>query len=364
MRLLLCAALAAAGCSREKPMMPQAPAPVSVGTATQKTVPIEVRTIGNVEAFATASVKAQVTALIVGVHFENGQDVKKGEKLFTLDARPFEAALAAAEGALARDEARLSNAEQQVKRYAKLLKDGVAAPEGAEQIFADAKAFDGVVRADRAAVAAAKLNVEYCRIVAPFDGRASDRMVDIGNTVRANDLPVLVTIRQVEPIYVTFTVPEKRLAELRRYQAGGARLKVAASVAGNEQAAEGELTFVDNEVDAATGTIRLKATFANKDRRLWPGQFVDVLLTLAEQPNAIVVPSQAVQAGQQGVYVYVVKTDMTAELRVVKAGRTVNGEIVIEEGVAAGETVVTDGHLRVTPGGKVELKKSLSGKDS
>jgi multidrug efflux system membrane fusion protein len=360
--LMLFCVLVAAGCERKETAPPRPPAPVLVASVQQKTVPVEVRTIGTVEAFATVELRAQVTGIIEGVHFREGQDVKKGERLFTINAPPFEAALKAAEGNLARDEAKLANALKQSARYEKLLKDGVAPPEEVESVLAEANALDGTVRMDRAAVERARLELQYCTISAPMDGRTGQRIVDAGNTVKANDPPTLVTINQLAPIYVTFTVPEQRLAEVRRFLAAGT-LKVRVTTQTDGAHGEtGTVDFVNNTVDKLTGTIRLKATFPNTECRLWPGQFVDVVLTLTEEPNVLVVPAEAIQVGQGGQYVYVVKEDKTAEVRLVTVGRTVNGEAVIEKGLQTGETVVTDGQLRLKPGAKVDIKTGLGGK--
>ncbi len=352
----------AGGCSRRS-APPPAPAavPVTVATVLKKTIPVEIRAIGNVEAYSTVAIKAQVSGQLMGVHFREGQDVKNGDLLFTIDRRPFEVALQQAEANLARDEARAENGRAQAHRYAMLLQEGVASKEQYDQVRAEANALDAAVRADRAAVEKAKLDLEYCTIYSPMDGRTGSLVVHAGNLVKANENPGLVVINQINPIYVNFSTPEQYLPQIKKYMAAG-KLRVTAVIPGDPQRPEqGVLSFVDNAVDTTTGTIRLKATLANKDKRLWPGQFVNVVLTLTEQPNTTVVPSQAVQTGQSGQYVFIVKPDQTAEMRPVITGRAVGGETVIEKGLQPGETVVTDGQLRLVPGAKVEVKSSPPG---
>ncbi len=332
--------------------------PVTVATALRKDVPVQITAIGGVEPYSTVQVKSMVAGELTTVHFTEGQDVRKGDLLFTIDKQPFEAALAQAESNLARDTAQAANARAQATRYQALLRDGVVAREQAEQMQTSADALDAAVRADQAAVDTARVNLRYCSIYAPIGGRTGNLMVHAGNLVRSNDVP-LVTINQVTPTYVTFSVPEQFLPDIKRYSTQH-KLKIEAGAPG-QPAAVGNLSFVDNAVDATTGTIKLKGVFENRDRRLWPAQFVNITLTLTIQPNAVVVPSQAVQTGQQGQYVFVVKADRTAESRTVVLQRIVAGQAVISSGLEAGEVVVTDGHLRLTPGAKVETKTALTG---
>jgi multidrug efflux system membrane fusion protein len=321
-------------------------------------VPVEVRAIGNVEAESTVGVKAQITAELVGVHFQEGQDVKKGDLLFTFDRRQIEADLKRAESTLARDEAQWKNARVQAERYQKLLDEGVVAREQYDQIISNSEALEATVLASRAAVENARVQLTYTRIYSPINGRTGTLLVHQGNIVKANADDPMVTINQIEPVNVLFSVPEAQLSDVKRFMREG-KLKVESVIPTEpDKPLAGHLQFVDNTVDPATGTIKLKATFPNKERRLWPGQFVDVVLTLTEQPNAVVVPSQAVQTSQAGQYVYVIKEDMTAESRPVAVGRTVRGQTVIEKGVNPGERVVIDGHLRLVPGAKVELKSA------
>ncbi len=363
-RVLLAAALAGAlsGCTREQAAAPAPPpAPVVVAQATQENVPVEVAAIANVEAYSTVSVKAQVDAQLLQVHFREGDDVKQGQLLFTLDSRPFEAVLHQAEANLARDLAQAENARAQYRRYEKLMQEGVTSQEQYDQVRTAAEAFEAVVQADKAAVETARLRLNYCTITSPIDGRTGSLIVHAGNLVKANDDPALVVINQINPIYVSFTLPEQHLAEVKKYMARS-KLAVEATLPDDTAHPErGTVSFVDNNVDMATGTIRLKAVFPNAGRRLWPGQFVNVALRLTERPNAVVVPSPAVQVGQSGSYVFVVKSDQTVDLRPVTTSITANGKTVIEKGVSAGETVVTDGQLRLVPGTKVAIKSSLSG---
>jgi multidrug efflux system membrane fusion protein len=320
-----------------------------------------VKAIGAVEAYSNVSVKTQITGELTGVHFKEGQDVSKGQLLFTLDKRPFEAAFKQAQGMLAKDQAQAANARAQAKRYESLNKAGVVSKEEYEQMQSNADALDAAVLADQAAVDSARVQVVYCTIYSPIDGRTGPLLIHQGNMIKANDTPFLVSINQVQPIYATFTVPEQNLADIKRYSSQG-KLRVQAFIPNDTRGpAVGWLSFIDNTVDQATGTIKLKGEFANTDRRLWPGQFVDVVLTLAQQPKTIVVPSQAIQNGQTGQFVFVIKPDMTVEARPVTLDRSTDGQAVISKGLAAGEQVVTDGQLRLVPGvTKVELKQAAT----
>jgi multidrug efflux system membrane fusion protein len=348
-----------AGCG-EKPKPELSALPVVVATVEQKDVPLQLRAIGNVEALSSVAIKAQIDGELTAVHFREGQDVKKGALLFTIERRPLEAELRRAEATLAKDEAEAANARSSAARAEKLFAEGVMAREQRDQLVAAADATEAVVRADRAAVETARVNLGYARIAAPISGRTGTLRVHAGNLVKANDeTSVLTTINQISPIYVNFAIPEIHLQEIKRFMARG-RLRVQAMPPHEETAiAQGTVSFVDNAVDPTTGTIKLKATFENEDRRLWPGQFVDVVLTLTTQPDAITIPSVAVQTGQQGQYVYVVKSDSTVEDRQVSVLRTFEQESIIEKGLTAGERVVTDGQLRLQPGAKVEIKSGL-----
>ncbi len=352
-------ALALAACSTGNTKPAPKTVPVVAETADQKNIPLQIKTIGNVEAYNSVQVKALVGGEVKAVHFREGQDVKKGDLLFKIDSRPYEAALKQAEAALARDAAQAKNAEEQAKRYAILVQKDYVPRDQYDQIRANAEALSAAVDADKANVETARLQLAYCTIKSPINGRVGAVLVNAGNVIKANDL-VMTTINQIVPIYVTFSIPEQNLADVKKHSAQH-DLRIEALIPGDEKRpARGELTFIDNAVNTATGTIKLKGTFENQDRRLWPGQFMDVVLTLATEPNRVIVPSQAVQTGQQGQYVYVVKSDMTAELRAVTPGRIFQSWTIIEKGVIAGETVVTDGQLRLTPGAKVEIKNAPS----
>ena len=329
--------------------------PVVVATVEQKNVPLQLRAIGRVETFSTVALKSQVSGEILSVHFKPGQDVKKGDLLFKVDSRTFEASLRQAEGNLARGMAQLENAQILARRYSQLAEQGIVAQQLADQMTTSADAFEAAVRADRAAVDNAKLQIEYCTIRAPMDGRTGTLLVHPGTLVKANDVPILVVINQISPTYVEFAVPEQNLAGIKRHMAAG-KLSVDALIPDDARPARGALSFVDNTVDRATGTIRLRATFSNEDARLWPGQFVNVTLTLAEQANAIVTPSQAVQTGQAGQFVFVVKHDNTAEMRPVTVSRSADGLVIIEKGLLPGETVVIDGQVSLVPNAKVSIK--------
>lgn len=343
------------GCSSGKAKQTARVVPVVAEKAVLQNVPLQIKAIGNVEPYNSVQIKAQVGGEVEGVYFREGQDVKKGDLLFKIDARPYEAALKQAEAALARDAAQAKNAEEQAKRYATLVQKEYVPREQYEQLRANAEALAAGVEADKANVENARLQLAYCTIKSPISGRAGAVLVNAGNVVKANDL-VLTTINQIAPIYVSFSIPEQNLSDVKKHSARR-DLRIEALIPGDEnRPARGELTFIDNAVNTTTGTIRLKGTFPNQDRRLWPGQFMDVVLTLTTEPNRVIVPSQTVQTGQQGQYVYVIKPDMTAELRIVNPGRMFQNWTIIEKGVAAGEQVVTDGQLRLTPGAKVEIK--------
>jgi membrane fusion protein, multidrug efflux system len=352
--LLLTLAASVFGCAKAAKAPPPELVPVRVGTVVKKSVPIQIGNVGTVTAYNTVSVRALVNGEIMQVHFREGQDVRKGDALFTIDPRPYDAALAQAEAALARDRAQLENASADARRYADLVQKDYVTQQQYDAVRANATAFAATVRADEAAVQRAKLDLGYCSINSPIDGRTGVVMVQSGNVVKANDVP-LVTIIQLVPVYVAVAVPERDLPEIRRRQAQGALAVQAEDAATNRLIASGTLTFIDNTVDRATGTITLKATFANADRALWPGEFVNARITLSTISDAIVAPQGAVQNGQQGTYAYVVKSDDTVETRPVIVARQLTDGAVIEKGLSAGERVVTDGQLRLRPGAKVEI---------
>jgi len=338
------------------------PVPVTVATVERKSMPIEIRVIGTAEAYSTVSVHAQITGQLTEVKFKEGDDVTKGQELFVLDRRPLETALQQAEANLQRDIAQAANAEAQAKRYQDLAERGIATREQVDTSRAGAAATSATVEADRAAVENAKVQLQYATITAPLAGRTGALMVHEGNLVRANDTVPLVVINQVAPIYVSFSIPESQLPQLKRYMAQESLLVQAAPPNDTGPVAEGRISFVDNLVDQTTGTIRVKGTFPNEARRLWPGQFVNVNVTLTTDPGAIVVPTAAIQAGQQGQYAFVVKADKTVELRPVEVARTSATEIVLQKGLQPGETVVTDGQLRLVAGSRVSVKGDESQK--
>ena len=330
--------------------------PVLVATAVQKTMPLQIRAVGNVEAYSTVSVKSQVTGVLTQAHFKEGQNIKKGQLLFTIDPRPFDAALKQAEANLARDNAQLQNSREQARRYAELVKKQYVSQEQYDQIRANADAAEAVVQADQAAVENAKVQLSYCYIFSPIDGQAGTLLVNEGNLVRVNDGSPLVVINQVTPIYVTFSVPEQNLADMRRHMTAGT-LKVEARFPSDDgRPEEGNLAFIDNAVDRTTGTIKLKAEFKNAARRLWPGQFINVALTLSSQSDAVVIPSEAVQVGQEGQHVFVVKPDNSVEVRPVVVARTDEGEAVIAQGLKPGEQIVREGQFLLGPGSRIEVK--------
>ena len=358
-------ALLFAGCSDKKaasapPMsLRDMQVPVEVAKATQRNMPVQVTAIGNVQAYSTVTVKSLVEGEIQKAYFTEGQDVKQGDMLFSIDPRPFQAALHQSEANLARDQAQAQYARTEAKRYTELQKEGIVSQIQYEQFTSNSQALDAAVRADQAAVENARIKLSYCSIYSPINGRTGSLLVHPGNLVKTNDTS-LVVINQVTPIYVDFSIPERYLAQVKQHRAQG-RLQVQAFPAGDKSdSSVGTLSFINNTVDANTGTIELKGTFANRDRRLWPGQFVNVVLDLTVNRNATVVPSQAVQTGQNGQYVYVVKPDHTADYRPVTVGATLSGFTIVDKGLNPGETVVTNGQLRLYPGAKVSFKSEAA----
>ena len=331
--------------------------PVSVVAAAQQSVPVTIQAIGNVEPLASVAVKARVDGQIVAVNFREGQEVHKGEVLFRLDPRPFEAALKQAEANVLRDVAARDQARSQERRYQELLEKNFVSKEAYAQIATNAQTAEATAKASEAALESARVNLDYCTIASPIDGFVGKVLLQIGNMVKANDVNALVVINQVRPIYVSFSVPEQQLAEVRKLQQAGA-LAVAVSTSDNRHAplATGQLAFIDNAVDATTGTIKLRATFENRDLALWPGQYVTTDLKLYVQKDAVVVPAAAVQTGPQGEYVFVMKPDSTAEVRKIEVARADGDNVVIGKGLAAGEKVVTRGQLRVTPGSRLRAQ--------
>jgi len=366
------------------------PAPVVTAKVTEKDVPVDIAAIGNVEAYATISVRSQVTGQLTDIAFREGDFVRQGQQLFTLDRRPFEAAVAQAEANLTRDKALLAQAEAQLsrdaanaeyqqlsaERQAQLNARGIVSKDQADQARSQADATSAVVKADRAAVesaraqlaaqdaavANARVSLGYTVIRSAIDGRTGTLGVKVGSLVTANQTE-LMTIARVVPVFVTFTVPAVHLPTIKKHMSDGKLSVIAVPQDADAQPASGTLTFVDNAVDMTTDTIKLKATVPNPDRRLWPGQFARVTLRLATLPHAVVVPSQAVQTGQDGQYVFVVKADSTVEQRPITTTQRVNDDVVIDKGLRTGETVVTEGQLRLEPGARVstDLNASAAG---
>ena len=353
--LLLSVSLFAAACSEPK-KPPPVPVPVLVGTVTEKTVPVELKVIGNVEAYSTVSIKSRLSGQLVQVNFKEGQDVKQGDLLFVIDPRPYEAALRQVEANLARDKALANKAQADAGRYAELIRKQFVSQQDYEQAKATAESLGATVNAGQVAVQNARLNLSYCYIKAPISGRTGSLIAHQGNMIKENADTAMLIINQIQPIYVSFAIPEQNLAAVRQYMATE-KVPVSAVIAGQENNPEvGVLSFIDNAVDKTTGTILCKATFTNEPKRLWPGLFVNVVVQLSSQPNAILVPSQAIQTSQEGQIVFVVKPDLTVEIRPVEVGRPIDGDVIITKGLKPGERVVTEGQLRLVPGAKVEIK--------
>jgi multidrug efflux system membrane fusion protein len=353
------------GPSTEEPKKRERPAvPVAVAQVLEKDVPIKLSAVGNVEAYATVSVKSRVGGELVAVHFREGQEVKEGDLLFTIDKAPYEVALKEAQARLERDQALARKAHDDVKRNMPLAEKDFVSRQAYEQYKSTADAAEATVKADQAVLENLALQLSYCTISAPISGRTGSLMIQRGNLIKASDEnKSLVVIHQIRPIYVSFSVPEQYLAQINRGMAEG-RMPVLAYISdptATDGPAAGTVSFVNNAVDTSTGTIRLKATFPNDDRRLWPGQIANVELTLGMLPRAVVVPSQTIQSGQSGQYAFVVKPEGTVDLRPVVVGRSTDGQTVIEKGLRPGETVVTDGQLLLTPGAKVTIKGQGSG---
>jgi multidrug efflux system membrane fusion protein len=340
-------------------VMARPPSPVLVAKAVAKTVPNQLHEIGNVEAFATVNIKSRVEGGLVAIHFHEGDLVTQGQLLLSLDSRPFVAALKLAQANLAKDRAQLDKADTDEKRYSFLLKESVGSREQYDQAHATAAALRATVIADEAAIDTARLNLEYSQIRAPFDGRTGNLQSHIGDLIKADADTAMVTITQVQPIYVAFSIPEGELPAVRM-NLETHRLEVDVAIPNSPETPEhGVLAFIDNTVDKTTGTILLKGLFQNENRRLWPGEFVNATLTLNQIRNAVLIPSEAVQTGQNGSFVFVVDNRMQAHLRPIVAGAQVGGDIVIERGIEAGETVVTDGQLLLAPGARVKIRRSL-----
>ena len=357
--VLLLAGLTFTSCSEKKKPTSRPPVPVLAATVVEKTVPVELKAIGSVEAYSTVNIKSRVGGQLVKVNFKEGQDVDQGQLLFVIDPRPHEATLRQAEANLAKDKALANKAQADARRYAALIQKQFVSQQEYDQAKATAESLSATVQADQVAVQNAKLMLSYCYIHAPISGRTGNLLAHMGNMIKADADTAMLVINQIQPIYVSFAIPQQNLPEIRRYMAKK-KIPVEALIAGEENNPEtGELTFVNNTVDTSTGTFQCKATYANPHKRLWPGLFVNVIVKLATQPNAILVPSQAVQTRQEGEFVFVIKPDHTVEVRPVETGRTIDNDVIITKGLKPGEQVVTDGQLRLVPGAKVQIKKGL-----
>jgi multidrug efflux system membrane fusion protein len=323
--------------------------------ATARDMPIYVRGLGAVQAYNNVSVKSRVDGTIVNVDFTEGQEVKKGDPLYEIDPRPFQAILAQAQANLQRDQAQLGNAQRTVDRDKPLVSKGFTPRQQFDSDNTSAAALEATAASDKAAIDAAQLNLDYATIRSPIDGRTGARQIDIGNLVRASDSAPLVTITQLKPIFVSFTAPQDQLDAIRQAQIKGAVPAEAWSQGEGRQIAKGGLTLIDNQIDAATGTIHLKATFDNPDEALWPGEFVDMRLQVETLPNAVTVPARSIQAGPNGSYLFVIKPDNTVEQRVVTVAETEGDLAVVSKGVSAGEQIVVDGQYRLQQGTKVSI---------
>jgi multidrug efflux system membrane fusion protein len=353
---LLAILLSFASCSGEKQKPPAPAVPVTVAPVTEKDVPMDLKAIGNVEAYATVAIKSRLAGQLVQVNFQEGQDVKEGELLFVIDPRPYEAALKQAQANLERDKALAVKAQADLRRYGELIRKQFVSQQDYDQAKSTAESLGATVNADQVAVQNARLNLSYCYIKAPINGRTGSLIANQGNMIKENADTAMLVINQIQPIYVSFAIPEQNLAEIRKYLAAE-KVPVEAFSAGQEKEPEvGVLTFIDNTVDKATGTILCKATFTNAHKRLWPGLFISVVVKLATQRHAVLIPAQAIQTSQEGQIVFVVKPDLTAEVRRVQVERSIDGDVIIKEGLKPGERVVTDGQLRLVPGAKVQIK--------
>jgi len=362
--------------------------PVEVAKVTLKNVPVDISVVGNVEAYSVVTVRAQTGGMLTKVNFQEGDYVKKDDVLFLIDRKPLDGQMKSAvaslqksaalelqaEANLNRDAANAKYAREQTDRYLKLVEQGIFAKEQGEQLKSNADSLAQLLEADKASINSAKAQMEsdqsainnlniqlgYTNVYAPIDGRTGNVVQKAGNVITANTMD-LATINQVEPIYVTFSVPEARLADVKRYSDSGKLAVTARAQDGTGDIEQGQLSFIDNAVDTTTGTIKLKGTFQNKAHKLWPGQFVNVGLRLTMRNNAVVVPNQAVQTGQDGTYVYVVGADRTVTVVPIKTGPRIDQDMVIEEGLQGGETVVTEGQLRLQPGSKVQIRDAQTG---
>jgi membrane fusion protein, multidrug efflux system len=339
--------------AQQKGAPPSPAVPVTAGVAEARDMPVFVRGIGSAQAFNTVTVKSRVDGQIVKVDFTEGQEVKAGDLLFEIDPRPFQAALAQATAAKQKDEAQLASANADLNRTTQLLGNGFQTRQTFDQQKAAVGQLQAAIKQDEAQIDAAQINLDYASIRSPFDGRTGARLVDVGNIVHATDNTGLVTITQLMPIFVSFTVPQQQIDEIRRRQSEAPLETRAYTQDDQKELSVGKLTLIDNQVDAATGTLHLKAQFDNADAALWPGEFVNVRLVLSTDKNAVTVPARAVQQGPDGSYLFAIKPDDTVEMRKVEVSQTDQGIAVIKKGVSAGERIVVDGQFRLEQGTKV-----------
>jgi multidrug efflux system membrane fusion protein len=336
-------------------------AEITVATATvkEKDVLVQTQAVGNVQASSTVSIRSRVDGPILSVGFNQGDDVKAGQVLFLIDPKPYQVSLEQAQANLARDTATLNNAKLTYNRNAALVNKGYIAKQDFDQIKANVATAEATVKADTAAVESAKLQLDYCTIRSPIDGRTGSLLVNIGNLIKASDVSALVTINQVSPIYVTFSVPEQQLPSIQAELAKGP-IPVTATIKNTHDTIQGNLTFIDNTVDTTTGMVQLKASFANQDRKLWPGEFVSLSLPVSQINHAMVVPTRAVQAGMQGDFVFVINKDHVVETRNIKTGPSIGEQTVIKSGLKPSEVVVTEGQMRLTDGVTVKINNSFN----
>lgn len=363
----ICGTLLLAGCggAKKNAVAPHGypAAPVHVAKVVETNIPNLLPAIGTVQPISTINIKSQIAGELRQVYFRQGQPVRRGQRLLEIDPRPYEAALEQAQAALQRDQASARQAAMDAARYAQLFKEGIISQQQNQQQQSTLAGLQASVRADQAAIKNARIQLSYTQVNSPINGLTGTLQIQPGNLIKANDLPI-VTITQMSPIYISFSVPEQSLAEIRREMARhplivqaelgspGAAGTTSAAAGQNER---GRLSFINNSVDTATGTINLMASFPNTDQRLWPGQYVNVNLVLNTIRHALTVPSQAVQLGQQGKYAYTVSPQQTAQLHILQVGPEYRGLTVVLHGLKAGETVVTDGQLRLLPGAKVQV---------
>lgn len=332
-----------------------APVPVLAAIVQQKPMPVQIETVGRVEAIATVAVRSRIDGVIRRVAVEDGQQVKAGDLLFELDDEEAQAELQTAAANLARDRAQLEIAKRDEERMQPLAAKDFASRQQLDQLRTNVTATEATAAADQAQLEAARIRLSYTRILAPIDGRIGTIASKVGSSIRPNDTTALMTINQLQPIYVSFAVPQRYLGDLQDAMAVG-ELPVTATIPGREaEPQSGKVSFIENLVDPTTNTLSVKATFLNEQSRLWPGQYVTVVVTLRIDPDAIVVPNEAVQMGQEGSYVFVIRSDDTVEMRPVAVARTAGQEAVIADGLSAGERIVTEGQLRLEPGSKIEV---------